>query len=353
MIGIPYENRYLSTLPIMCEPDPDCKAYGIRDKNARYREYVAKIMNMTADAIGWHDDIYDLIGNKDMPKTVIEQYAQSSGWAAVIKAKDGSYHYVSGVCAGFIGEWTEYFMPRGIIVSNPYATGIDGQYYFGENAVLLRNDTAMQGLFPIICPRAEMEIENNISILLGLNNLRVINIIHAIGDNMAEAARSFFRQIRWGRFGIITGKDSKNKWSGSLSDPVIENLPTGGVPANYMIQFIETAQFIRGSLYNDIGLQYNSNMKRESLNAAETTMNDDALHPIIDNMMECRKRFCEDMKTVFGVEIMPPELKGAWKKRKEESEKAETKQEEPAKTESEQSEKEVSGNEEMQNAYAD
>ena len=79
---------------------------------------------------------------------------------------------------------------------------------------------------------------------------------------MKEAALSFVRQIRWGRHGIITGRDSQNRWSGAPSEPVIENLPTGGVPTNYLIQMIEAAQYERASLFNDLGLQYNSNKKR-------------------------------------------------------------------------------------------
>lgn len=314
MIGVPYENRFLKNLPDYYTGENDEKARGIRNKKARYTEKVEKILNMTARAIGWGNIETYL---PEMPPVTMEQYTQTAGWSALIK-KDDKYHLVSGICAGFIGDWTEYFLPQGVIVSNPYATEkIDGQYYFGKDAVLLRNDTYMRGLYPIICPRVEMMCENDVSILCGLENLRIINIIHALNDSMKTAAESFFKQIRFGRSGIITGKDSRNKWSGGDNSPVIENLPTGGVPANYMIQFIETAQYIKGSLYNDLGLQYNSNMKRESLNDAETTMNSDVLRPLIDNMMECRKQFCKDCKEVFGIDIQPPELQGAWKLRKE------------------------------------
>jgi hypothetical protein len=314
MIGVPYENRFLKNLPDYYTGENDEKARGIRNKKARYTEKVEKILNMTARAIGWGNIKTYL---PEMPPVTMEQYTQTAGWSALIK-KDEKYHLVSEICAGFIGEWTEYFIPQGVIVSNPYAAEkIDGQYYFGKDAVLLRNDTYMRGLYPIICPRAEMMCENDVSILCGLENLRIINIIHALNDSMKTAAESFFKQIRFGRSGIITGKDSRNKWSGGDNSPVIENLPTGGVPANYMIQFIETAQYIKGSLYNDIGLQYNSNMKRESLNDAETTMNSDVLRPLIDDMLECRKQFCKDCKETFGIDIKPPELQGAWKIRKE------------------------------------
>ncbi len=317
MVGELYHNRTLDSCPAFFEPDTDPKARGIRAKDDRYREIVAKTLNMTADAIKW--DFSEII--PDMPETTVEQWTQTSGWGALIR-KNGEYAFVSGICAGFRGEWSPYFMPVGIIVSNPYNRAFDGEYTFGENAVLLRNDTAMQGLFPIICPRAELMVETDVSIYVGLNNLRIINIIRAATDNMKTAAESFFRQIGWGRLGVIPAKDSRKSWSGAPDNPVIENIPTGGVPANYMIQFVETAQYIRGCLYNELGLQYNSNMKRESLNSAETSMNDDVLHPIIDNMMECRKRFVKDVKTVFGIDLKPPELAGAWKRREQAAEQA-------------------------------
>lgn len=313
MVGVPYLCKHLETMPDCYAGEEDPNARGIRQKRARYSETVKKCFDMTSSAIKW--DMSAILPK--MPPETIEQYTQTSGWSALIK-KDGEYHIVSGICAGFIGEWTEYFLPRGVIVSNPYATEIEGQYIFGENAVLLRNDTYMQGLYPIICPRAEMLTETDVSMLCGLENLRIINIIHAANDSMKAAAESFFRKIRWGVMGIITGKDSRNKWSGGDNSPIIENLPTGGVPNNYMIQFIETAQYIRGCLYNDLGLQYNSNMKRESLNSAETTMNSDILRPIIDNMMDCRMQFVKDCKTVFGIDIPEPQLSGAWKQRKKE-----------------------------------
>ena len=333
MVGVPYNMRHIDDMPDYFCDEQDPKARGIRKKRARFRELVAKYMNMTADAITW-PDISDIL--PEMPPTTLEEYTQSAGWSALIK-KDG-FHIVSGICAGFIGEWTEYFVPRGVIVSNPYNTKIDGTYIFGENAVLLRNDTHMQGLFPIICPRVELLVENDISILCGMENLRVINMIHAVTDSMKTAAESFFQQVKWGRHGIITGKDSKNKWSGSPDAPTIQNLPTGGVPTNYLIQFIEAAQYTRACLYNDLGLQYNANMKREALNSAETTMNADVLRPVIDNMMECRRRFCDDVKTVFGVEISPPVLSGAWGIRQKMAENAVNPETETTETETHESE---------------
>lgn len=292
--------------------DYDVKARGIRNKPARYRATVRKWLSMTSRAISW--SLREII--PDIPPQTLEVYLQVYGWAALIR-RNGEYHIVSGNCAGFRGQYDEYFLPVGIIVSNPYAREIDGEYTFGENAVLIRSDTYMQGLLPIMEPRGEMEVELEISILQGLENLRIVNIIHAKTDKMKEAALSFFRQIKRGRAGIVTGNDSKTNWSGGDRSPVVENLPTGGVPANYLVQFIEAAAYNKSALYTDIGLQFNGNMKREALSPAETEMNRDALRPLIDDMMECRRDFVREAETVFGVSIPEPELAGAWKLRAE------------------------------------
>jgi len=294
-------------------PDPfdrddyDKGARGIRNKPDRYRAIVRKWLSMTSEAIRW--DLSSII--PDAPPQMLEIWLQVYGWAALIRKGD-QFHIVSGNCAGFLGQYTEYYMPQGIIVTNPYARDIDGNYYFGRDAVLIRSDAYMQGLLPIMEPRGEMEVELEISILQGLENLRIVNIIHAATDKMKEAARSFFRQIKRGRAGIITGSDSKSKWSGAPQAPVIENLPTGGVPANYLIQFIEAAAYNKSALYTDLGIRYNGNMKREALNPEETTMNDAALRPLIDNMLECRVNAVREANTLFGINIPEPELAGAW-----------------------------------------
>ena len=295
------------------ELEKDHKARGVRDKPALYRNYLSKWLGETVQAFAWGvDNILPAL-----PLYIIEAWCQSAGWAALIRC-NSEYHIVSGINAAFDGHYNEWYMYEGINVTSSYAPQINGHYTFGENAVLLRNDTFMRGMYPLFCPKAELAVETDVSILCGVQNLRIINIIHAANDKLKLAAESFLKQIRWGRSGIITG--SNKTWSGDDSK-TLENLPTGGVPANYMQQLIETAQYIRGSLYNEIGLQSNYNMKREKLSDSEVNANNDSLRPLIDNMFECRKNFCEEVKKVFGVSISV-ELAGAWKTRAEMAEKA-------------------------------
>ena len=52
-------------------------------------------------------------------------------------------------------------------------------------------------------------------------------------------------------------------------------------------------------------------MKRESLNSAESALNDDYLIPLIDNMLACRKDFVNKVNEMYNTNITV-ELNSAW-----------------------------------------
>ena len=76
-------------------------------------------------------------------------------------------------------------------------------------------------------------------------------------------------------------------------------------------QLIEFHQYIKASLYNDLGLQSNYNMKRESINSNESQLNEDQLHPLIDDMLTERKEAIEKVNNMFGTSISV-EFNSAW-----------------------------------------
>ena len=293
-------------LPAYYEDDIDCKGRGVRNKIRRYQDTVQHYLNITTRNVAWKvDNILPAV-----PAHIIETWTQTAGWGALIE-KSGKYHFVSGICAKFGGRFDEWFIPATVIVTNPYSKDkIDGEYTFGENAVLLRNDTCMQGLLPIICPASEILTESAVTSVCGLQNLRIINIIRAANDNIREAAERFLKLIRWGRAGIITGKTQKT-WSGSPDQSPIESLPINGVPPNYLTQIIEMTQYQKSALLNTLGIQSNGNMKRERLTDDEVKQNAAVSNPLIDNMKACRQTFCDEVKRVFGVDISF-ELTGEW-----------------------------------------
>ena len=246
----------------------------------------------------------------EIPAHIIETWTQTAGWGALIR-KAGKYHFVSGICAAFGGKFDEWYIPSTIIVTNAYSKDkIDGEYELGKDAVLLRNDTCMQGLLPIICPASEILTESAVTSVIGLQNLRIINIIRAANDTIKQAAERFLKLVRWGRSGIITGETQKT-WSGSSDRPVIESLPINGVPPNYLNQIIEMTQYQKAALLTTLGIQSNPNFKRERLTDDEVQQNAAVTNPLIDNMKACRQTFCDEVQRVFGANISF-ELAGEW-----------------------------------------
>lgn len=291
------------------EEDADPRARGIRCKPQRYRDTVGHWIRQTVGAFEWEGL------PEEVPPWVLELWLQVYGWAAMIKTEDG-VHIVSAPVAWWNGQYTPYYQPAGVIVTNPYAVKWSGEYQYNDNAVLCRGDPLMQGMLPIIGTRAEMQVETDVSIICALQNLRIINLVKASTDKVKLAAENLFRRIRWGRQGIIQSETQKNLWSGATPAPDIEMLPLSGVPPSYMQQLIETCQYIRGSLYNELGLQANWNAKRETLNDSEINAGEDTLRPLIDSMLKCREIFCEDCRRVLGLDISV-KLAGAWAARAE------------------------------------
>ena len=68
---------------------------------------------------------------------------------------------------------------------------------------------------------------------------------------------------------------------------------------------------MKASLYNELGLQSNYNMKRESINSGESQLNEDMLHPLIDDMLRERQIALEKVNAMFGTNITV-EFNSAW-----------------------------------------
>ena len=81
---------------------------------------------------------------------------------------------------------------------------------------------------------------------------------------------------------------------------------------NNITDLIELQQYIKSQLQNELGLQSNYNMKRESINSNEAILNRDTLYPLVDEMYNCRMEGIEKVNKMFGTKI-EVEFDGIWK----------------------------------------
>ena len=97
---------------------------------------------------------------------------------------------------------------------------------------------------------------------------------------------------------------------------MLNTLPYSNMSNGYITQIIELEQYLRGTKLNELGLQSNYNMKRERLSSSETTLNEDSLKPLIDDMLEQRETALENVNKKYGTNIKVSK-NSAWDKKED------------------------------------
>ena len=247
---------------------------------------------------------------KNLPETIpqcyLETYLLTNGQCVIAKPKGARIPscYSKNSLYAFIGspggEPDAYYRPSKYMVSNPSLQYTNEFVIFPtsqsteQDAVLLRNDTLWQGLFPLMSRYATLIAENLLTIRVADISLRVLALITAPNDKDKIAAELFLKKMSDGELGVI----AENRFLDGIK---MQNPPSNN--GSYLTQFIELHQYLIGKFYNDIGLNSNYNMKREALSESETGLNEDSLPTLAENMLMCRKTDIEKVNELFGTNI--------------------------------------------------
>lgn len=197
------------------------------------------------------------------------------------------------------GDRDVYYIPEKVIVTNPWAKGpLKSEYTRDVDCVLMVNDTYAQGLLPILKRYCSLMVENYITLGIADITARATFLLSAADDNTRESCELWLKRLIEGRLGII----GESPFVGGNQDNslVVNNL-TGA--STTLTDLIEFEQYIKASLYNELGLQSNYNMKREAINSNESQLNEDMLHPLIDTMLRERQDALEKVNAMFGTNI--------------------------------------------------
>lgn len=274
--------------------------------NRRTLEYVTDKNKSSASIINYMlarlQKMFKYSGLPDsIPRQYLENYLLVNGSCIIAKDKknpsdESIYAFVGS--AG--GEPDIYYRPTKYMVANP-ALNFSAEYYISEtdpdhepDAILIRNDTMWQGLYPMMARYAALISENLLTIRTADIMLRVLALITAPDDKSREAADIYLKNIVDGKLGSI----SENRFLDGIR---MQNPPSNN--GSYLTQFIELHQYLVGSFYNEVGLNANYNMKREALSESETGLNDDSLMPLCEDMLRCRREDIERVNNMFGTSI--------------------------------------------------
>lgn len=239
---------------------------------------------------------------KRLPKSleayIFDKWTMNNGISCITADDKGAPRVFFGNLGG---EYDVYYRPKKFIIANPHL-GAQGFYkeaiVFGEDeehdGVLMRNDTGWIGLFPMISRYSILMAENYVTLRVADIMLRIIAMLSAPTDKERAAAEAFLAKIEKGELGAIG------------DNPFFDGIKMQSPPSNngsYLTQFIELQQYLLGSFYNEIGLSANYNMKREAIGKGESTLDQDALLPLCENMLKCRQEDFNKVNEMFGTDI--------------------------------------------------
>ena len=241
-----------------------------------------------------------------VPKRVLERFLLENGYCIFTKEND-RFIVLTGGLGGDLNEYYEYTK---CIVSNPYLK-LNKEYTINDDCVLIRNDSKMKGLIPLLEKYGVLCGDCEVSINMLTNNLRTQFFISASDDKTKTNADLFIKKLVDGELSVI----GENQF---LEGIRVHNVSS---QANYIQQFIELNQYLKASAFNEIGLDANFNMKRERLTVNEVELNTSILIPLADNMLEERKNAIELINKKYGLNI-EVDLSSVWKMQKEGVDKA-------------------------------
>ena len=224
-----------------------------------------------------------------IPREMLEYYLMING-TCFISEYDGNLYAFTG---SFGGEPDAYYRPTRYVVANP-ALKMSKDFDIKSDGVLIRNDSIWQGLYPLMARYASLMAENILTLRSADVMLRVIAMLTAPDDKTRAAAEAYLKKLEDGEFGVI----AENRF--------FEGIKMQSPPSNngsYLTQFIELHQYLKGSFYNEIGLNANFNMKREALGDGESSLNEDSLLPLCDEMLRCRQEDIKKVNEMFGTDI--------------------------------------------------
>lgn len=267
--------------------------YDFADKKTCINTHMRYMLNRTQSMFKWN-------GLPDsIPQRNLELIIQCNGCAALYKY-NGELYAFSG---GLGGEPNPYYMPTIFTIANP-ALKLTVNAEIDKDCIIVPNDAMYMGLLPLFSKYATSLTENELSIMVALINSRIPALISSDNDGATKSAEKYISDIKEGKLGVIA---SQAFFEGVKTQPYGATANT-----NIITNLIESQQYLRATWFNDLGLNANYNMKRESINSGESQLNDDVLLPLIDNMLECRKQAVEKVNKMFSTSISV-DLASAWK----------------------------------------
>jgi hypothetical protein len=230
---------------------------------------------------------------ENLPDTIpykeLEKLLQVNGFAFITKVNGELYAFNGGLG----GVPDVYGNPTKIVISNP-ALNFNETLDLKNDGVLIFNDDFQLGLIPLFNRYNTFLVENDINMMMYGYNSRTQKLISASDDKTKQSAQLAVKRAIDGDIEVIGESvifEGIKVHSGANAS---------GVSITNLTEF---HQYIKASLYNEIGLSANFNMKRERLTAGEIEVGDDSNYPFVYNMLKCRVKATDLLNEMFNLSV--------------------------------------------------
>lgn len=273
----------------------------LKDKDA-LRELYARYMFIRTSKMFEYENLPETI-----PQRELERLLQIGSYAIIKKVKDDLFAFYGGLG----GQPNEYYQPTMYTIANPYLKEfkvgkLDDYIKDDSDAVLIWNDSEHIGLTPLSNLYASLLAESVMSLRVGLVMSRIPAVALANSDTVKESAEEFFAHIDDdGETKVIIGEELLTGLKGL-------DIQSFNNSQNHSIKdIVEVIQYVKASWFNELGLDANYNMKRESINESEASLNEESLLPLVDDMLKQRQIGIEQINKKFGTNIKV-KLSSSW-----------------------------------------
>lgn len=293
-------SEYIQTMLRASGKDMKSASYPFRDKRRAISHYIGSYLTRL---------ISGLYETKGLPETITqrkhEEKLMLGGWSVIFRHPDNGELYSMFGTVG--GERDLENKPSLAIVSHPqlkkslnleildthFITKPAGVTYDGT-CVVARNTSLLIPFYDIIYKYASLMVENDITQLLRVVHARRDSITTAPDENGKNALETAEKKLEDGEMIIPLVSQFMDE---------VKNYPQSNTNGERITDFIEYTQYLKASLFNELGLQANYNMKREAIGSQEAEMNIDSLLTLVEDGLLCRQYDWELVNKNFGTDI--------------------------------------------------
>lgn len=166
-----------------------------------------------------------------------------------------------------------------------------------EDCIIIKNDSCYQGLVDLNKKYSTLFAEVDTSLYCDTILTRAMYILFAKDSNTAKSVKDFVDNLIKGKIAFIQSDNMLEDFEKGLESKEFTAKNT------HLKDLVEVKQYLKGSWFNEIGLNSLFNMKRESLNSSETSANESALKPFVLDMLSCREEGIKKVNEKWGLNI--------------------------------------------------